>query len=73
MARHFYFMINYYFKNNFSNFFYIYLPLKKLINEKYFSIKKIFSLVLKKFFSFYLSCDTFSRSYKKLKKYHTIY
>jgi len=36
----------------FFNFFYIYFLLKKLINEKYFSIKEKFCLVSRKIFFF---------------------
>ena len=39
-------------KNYFLNFFCIYLLLEKLINKKYFSVKKKFDLVSRKMFTF---------------------
>jgi hypothetical protein len=41
------------FKNPFSNFFNICLLLRKLVNEKYFSVKEKISLIFLKIFFFY--------------------
>jgi len=47
--------------------FYVCLSLKKLVNEKYFSVKKKFGLVFRKVFSFYFERKTFSGSCKKFR------
>jgi hypothetical protein len=46
-------------------FLFICLSLKKLVSKNYFSIKKKFSLVSRKIFSFYFLWKTLSRSYEK--------
>jgi hypothetical protein len=43
-------------------FFCVCLPLKKLVNKKYFSVKEKFGLVSRKVFSFYFGRKTLSRS-----------
>ena len=48
----------YFFKKLFFKFFCVCLLLKKLVNEKYFSIKEKFSLVSRKVFSFYFGRET---------------
>ena len=55
------------FKKWFFIFFYICLLLKRLVNEKYFSIKEKFSLIFRKIFSFYFGRKTLSRSYEKIR------
>ena len=54
-------------KNDFLYFFYICLLLKRLVNEKYFSVKEKFSLIFRKIFSFYFGRKTLSRSYEKIR------
>jgi hypothetical protein len=49
-------------KNYFLKFFYVYLILEKLINEKHFTVKEKFGLVFKKVFSFYFGRKTLSES-----------
>jgi len=41
--------------------------LEKLVNRKYFPVKRKFGLVFKKVFSFYFGRKTLSRSCKKIK------
>jgi len=48
-------------------FFYIYLLLEKLVNEKYFPIKGKFGLVFRKVFSFNSGQKTFSESCEKFR------
>jgi hypothetical protein len=48
-------------------FFYICLLLEKLINGKYFSVKKKFVLISRKMFSFYFGQKTFFRSCEKFR------
>jgi hypothetical protein len=55
------------FKKWFFIFFYICLLLKRLVNEKYFSVKEKFSLIFRKIFSFYFGRKTLSRSYEKIR------
>ena len=50
-----------------SKLFYIYLSLEKLINKKYFSIKKKFGFIFRKVFSFYFERKTLSRSCEKFR------
>jgi hypothetical protein len=56
-----------FFWNYFSIFFCICLLLKKLINEKHFSVKEKFSLVSRKVFFFYFKGKTLSRSCEKFR------
>jgi len=60
-------------KNNFKKitfqlFSCIFLPLIKLINEKYFSIKEKIGLIFIKIFFFYFRCKTHFRSCKRINK-----
>jgi uncharacterized protein YpbB len=57
------------FEKLFLKFFYVYLILQKLVNEKYFSVnekhflvKEKFGLVFRKVFSFYFGWKTLSGS-----------
>jgi hypothetical protein len=45
----------------------VYLPLEKLVNEKYFSIKEKFGLIFRKMFSFYFGRKTLSRNCENFK------
>jgi len=45
----------------------IYLPLEKLVNGKYFSIKEKFGLISRKMFFFYFGRKTLSKSCEKFK------
>ena len=51
----------------FKIIFCIYLLLKKLINEKYFSVKEKFDLVFRKVFFFYFGRKTLSESSEKFR------
>jgi hypothetical protein len=51
----------------FFEFFHVCLPLKNLVNEKYFWIKEKLNLICRKIFSFYLGRTTLFKSYKKIK------
>jgi hypothetical protein len=62
------------FRKLFFKFFYIYLPLKKLVNGKHFSVNgkhfpvnKKFGLVSRKVFSFYFGRKTLSGSCEKFR------
>jgi hypothetical protein len=50
-----------------SKLFYIYLSLEKLINKKYFLVKKKFGFIFRKVFSFYFERKTLSRSCEKFR------
>ena len=50
-----------------SKIFCVCLPLKKLVNEKYFSVKRKFGLVSRKVFSFYFERKTLSESCEKFR------
>jgi hypothetical protein len=43
------------------------LSLKKLVNEKYFLVKRKFGLIFRKVFSFYFGQKTLSESYEKFR------
>jgi len=48
-----------------SKLSFVYLSLKKLVNEKYFLVKEKFSLVSRKMFSFYFEQKTLFRNCEK--------
>jgi hypothetical protein len=48
-----------------SKLSFVYLSLKKLVNEKYFLVKEKFGLVSRKMFSFYFEQKTLSRNCEK--------
>jgi hypothetical protein len=43
------------------------MPLEKLVNENYFSVKEKFGLISRKVFSFYFERETLSKSCEKFK------
>ena len=53
------------FEKSLFKFFYIYLLLEKLVNEKHFSVNEKFNLVFRKVFSFYFERKTLSGSCEK--------
>jgi hypothetical protein len=55
------------FEKSFSTLSNVCLPLEKLVNGKYFSVKEKFGLVFRKVFSFYFEQKTLSESYEKFK------
>ena len=48
-------------------YFYIYLLLEKLVNEKHFSVEEKFGLVFRNVFFFYFGRKTLFSSYEKFK------
>jgi hypothetical protein len=55
------------FEKLFFKFLYVYLSLKKFINEKHFPVKEKFGLVFRKVFSFYFRWKTLSGNCEKFR------
>jgi len=61
------FFFKLFFEKLFFKFFFICLPLEKLINEKHFAVKEKFGLVFRKVFSFYFGRKTLLGSREKFR------
>jgi hypothetical protein len=56
-----------FFKKLFLKFYYFCLLLEKLVNKKYFPVKKKISLIFRKVFPFYFGQKIFFKNYEKFR------